>query len=52
MPSSNMFSLGKLLEEALSNARTSLTEEFIKKLTNKQLSASDALQDLWLSRLI
>jgi serine/threonine protein kinase len=48
-PYSDMYSLGKLLEEALPNSRTSLAEEFVRNLTNKQLSASDALQDPWLS---
>ncbi|KAG0563060.1 hypothetical protein KC19_8G002200 [Ceratodon purpureus] len=48
-PYSDMYSLGKLQEETLPNSRTSLAEEFVRKLTNKQLSASDALHDPWLS---
>ena len=48
-PFSDMYSLGELLNAELSYERTSLAENFVRKLTNKQLSASDALQDPWLS---
>jgi hypothetical protein len=51
-PFSDMYSLGKLLGAVLPGARTPLAEDFIKKLTNKQLSASYALQDPWLSCLM
>ena len=51
-PFSDMYSIGKLLDAGLPSARTTCAEDFIRKLTNKQLSSSDSLQHPWLSELM
>jgi hypothetical protein len=48
----HVYNLGKLLDAQLFYARTSRAEDFIRKLTNKQLSTSCALEDPWLSKLM
>lgn len=51
-PFSDMYSIGKLLDADLPSARTARAEDFIRKLTDKQLSSSQALQHPWLSELM
>ena len=47
-PFSDMFCLGQLLKEALPDEKTSLAEDFVQRLINKQLSASAASLHAWL----